>query len=136
MQQNLAGRIAAYFLRSKLTPVLVVAICAWGLLAIFFTPRQENPQITMPAATIVTQYPGASAAEVQKLVTERGERVLQEIPGIEHIYAISNRDSVDHDGSFPCRRRSDKVVRRSVRSSIRALGPICRPVRRSRKSRR
>jgi multidrug efflux pump subunit AcrB len=93
MQQNLAGRIAAYFLRSKLTPVLVIAICAWGLLAIFLTPRQENPQITMPAATIVTQYPGASAAEVQKLVTERGERVLQEIPGIEHIYAISNRDA-------------------------------------------
>src|SRR5450755_4045636 len=93
MQQNLAGRIAAYFLRSKLTPVLVIAICAWGLLAIFLTPRQENPQITMPAATIVTQYPGASAAEVQKLVTERGERVLQEIPGIEHIYAISDRDA-------------------------------------------
>jgi multidrug efflux pump subunit AcrB len=93
MKQNIAGRIAAYFLYSKLTPVLVVAICAWGLIAIFLTPRQENPQITMPAATIVTAYPGASPAEVQKLVTERGERVLQEIPGIEHVYAISNRDA-------------------------------------------
>ena len=93
MRQNLAGRIAAYFLTSKLTPAIVIAICAWGLIAILVTPRQENPQITMPAATIVTQYPGASAAEVQKLVTERGERVLQEIPGIEHIYAISNQNA-------------------------------------------
>ena len=93
MRQNLAGRIAAYFLRSKLTPVIVIAICAWGLIAIIFTPRQENPQITMPAATIVTQYPGASAAEVQKLVTERGERVLQEIPGVEHVYAISTQNA-------------------------------------------
>jgi multidrug efflux pump subunit AcrB len=93
MRQNLAGRIAAYFLTSKLTPALVLAICAWGLIAIFVTPRQENPQITMPAATIVTQYPGASAAEVQKLVTERGERVLQEIPGIEHVYTVSNQNT-------------------------------------------
>ncbi len=91
--ENLAARIAAYFLQSKLTPAIVVAICAWGLVAILVTPREENPQITMPAATIVTQYPGASAAEVQKLVTERGERVLQEIPGIEHIYAVSTQNA-------------------------------------------
>lgn len=89
---NLAGRIARFFLHSKLTPVLIAAICALGLLAIVQTPRQENPQITMPAAIIVTQFPGATAGEVQKLVTERGERVLQEVPGIEHIYAISQQN--------------------------------------------
>ncbi|HVA28646.1 MAG TPA: efflux RND transporter permease subunit [Candidatus Baltobacteraceae bacterium] len=87
-----AGRIARTFLQSKLTPAIVVAICVWGLLAIFQTPRQENPQITMPAATIVTQYPGASSEEVQRLITERGERALAEVPGIEHIYATSTQD--------------------------------------------
>ena len=90
--QNFAGRLARYFLRSKLTPAIIVAICAWGILAILQTPRQENPQITMPAATIVTQYPGASSQEVRKLVTERGERVLQEVPGINHIYSTSTRN--------------------------------------------
>jgi multidrug efflux pump subunit AcrB len=93
MRGNLAGRIAAYFLTSKLTPVIVIAISAWGLIAIAFTPRQENPQIKMPAATIVTRYPGASAAEVQRLITEPGERVLQEVPGIEHVYATSTQDA-------------------------------------------
>jgi len=88
----MAGRIARYFIQSKLTPAIVIAICVWGLMAIFQTPRQENPQITMPAATIVTQYPGGSSQEVQKLVTERGERVLQEVPGIEHIYSTSTQD--------------------------------------------
>lgn len=91
-KQNAAGRIARYFLTSKLTPAIVIAICVWGLLAIFQTPRQENPQITMPAALIVTQYPGATSDEVQRLVTERGERVLQEVPGIEHVYATSTQD--------------------------------------------
>ena len=91
-KQNAAGRMARYFLQSKLTPAIVIAICVWGILAILQTPRQENPQITMPAATIVTQYPGASSQEVQKLVTERGERVLQEIPGIDHIYSTSTQN--------------------------------------------
>ncbi len=91
-KHHLAGRIAGYFLQSKLTPAVVLAIVVWGLIAIVQTPRQENPQITMPAATIVTQYPGASALEVQKLLTERGERVLQQVPGIEHIYAVSSQD--------------------------------------------
>ncbi|MHB8357016.1 MAG: efflux RND transporter permease subunit [Vulcanimicrobiaceae bacterium] len=91
-KQNAAGRMARYFLQSKLTPAIVIAICVWGILAILQTPRQENPQITMPAATIVTQYPGASSREVQKLVTERGERVLQEIPGIDHIYSTSTQN--------------------------------------------
>ncbi|HVA38518.1 MAG TPA: efflux RND transporter permease subunit [Candidatus Dormibacteraeota bacterium] len=90
--QNFAGRLARYFLQSKLTPAIVVAICVWGIIAILGTPREENPQITMPAATIVTQYPGASSQEVQKLITERGERVLQEIPGIEHIYSVSTQN--------------------------------------------
>jgi len=90
--RNMAGRIAHYFLQSKLTPAIVVAICVWGIIAILATPREENPQITLPAATIVTQYPGASSREVQKLITERGERVLQEVPGIEHIYSISTQN--------------------------------------------
>lgn len=89
---NIPARLARYFLQSKLTPAIVLAIAVWGILAIFTTPRQENPQITMPAAIVTTQYPGASSQEVQRLVTERGERVLAEVPGIDHIYATSLRD--------------------------------------------
>ena len=92
-EENLAARIARYFLHSKLTPALAIAIVVWGLLAIWQTPRQENPQITMPAATIVTEYPGASAKEVDRLVTQRGERVLAEVPGIEHVYTMSTQNA-------------------------------------------
>ena len=57
------------------------------------TPREENPQITRPAAIIVTRYPGASPEEISRTLTQRGERVLREVPGIEHIYAISTQDA-------------------------------------------
>ncbi|HEU5480310.1 MAG TPA: efflux RND transporter permease subunit, partial [Candidatus Tumulicola sp.] len=91
-RHNLAAGIARYFLDSKLTPALVIAIVTLGLLAIWQTPREENPQITMPAATIVTEYTGNSAAEVDRLVTQRGERVLAEVAGIEHVYTVSSQN--------------------------------------------
>ena len=40
-----AGRIAATFLDSKLTPLLVVASLLVGALAVLGTPREEEPQI-------------------------------------------------------------------------------------------
>ena len=91
--EGIPARLTRYFLKSKLTPALIVAMALWGLFAIANTPRQENPQITMPAATVVTQYPGASSQEVQRLITDRGERVLQEIPGIDHVYSVSTQDA-------------------------------------------
>ncbi len=91
--ENWAARIARYFLTSKLTPTIVVAIVAFGLFAVFATPREENPQIVRPAAIVVTRYPGAGPQDVQTSVTERGERVLRQVPGVEHVYATSTQDA-------------------------------------------
>ena len=105
---NWAARIAGYFLKSKLTLVVVLAIAAWGLFAILTTPREENPQITRPAAIVVTRYPGASPEEISQTLTQRGERVLREVPGVEHIYASSTQDAslmtvLFHVGDDPTR---------------------------------
>jgi multidrug efflux pump subunit AcrB len=89
---NWASRVAQYFLHSKLTPIVIFAIVVWGLFAMLTTPREENPQITRPAAIIVTRYPGASPQEVDRVLTQRGERVLREVPGVEHVYSISLQD--------------------------------------------
>ena len=45
---GLSGRIAQYFLRSKLTPLITIASLAVGLLGILATPREEEPQISVP----------------------------------------------------------------------------------------
>lgn len=45
---GLAGRLAKGFLRSKLTPLLVLASLLLGLLAVWLTPREEEPQIVVP----------------------------------------------------------------------------------------
>ncbi len=88
---GIAGRIAATFIDSPISPLLMVATLAIGLLGLIFTPRQEDPQISVPMIDVFVQYPGASADQVASLVTEPLERILYQIPGVRHVYSASER---------------------------------------------
>lgn len=88
---GLAGRIAAQFIDSPVTPLLMFAFLAIGLLGLMFTPRQEDPKISVPMVDIYVQYPGASAQQVSRLVTEPLERIMDEIPGVRHVYSATMR---------------------------------------------
>ena len=66
---GIAGRIASGFLRSKLTPLVTIASLLVGLLALAATPREEEPQISVPMIDVFSALPGASPAEVEHLVT-------------------------------------------------------------------
>ncbi|PIO98134.1 efflux RND transporter permease subunit [Pleomorphomonas carboxyditropha] len=82
---NFAGRLAQTFITSKLTIVFIVAVALLGVMAILQTPREENPQITMPAAVVTVTLPGASSAEVEELVVMPLEAIVNEIPGVDHV---------------------------------------------------
>ncbi len=89
MKTNLAGRITEYFINSQLTVLLMIAVAAFGIFALVRTPREENPQIVVPAANIIVMYPGASAKEVEELVSRPLERILREVKGVEDVYSTS-----------------------------------------------
>ncbi len=63
-----------------------------GALAILATPREEEPQIVVPMADVLVDFPGHSAAEVEQLVTTPLERLLWQIDGVEHVYSVSRSD--------------------------------------------
>lgn len=88
-QLNSAGRIADYFIESKLTPVFVLFCLAVGWIAATLTPREENPQILVPGAEVMYALPGRSAAEVDHLVAAPVERALREIEGVDHTFSTS-----------------------------------------------
>ncbi|MDI3327860.1 MAG: efflux RND transporter permease subunit [Alicyclobacillaceae bacterium] len=89
MKIGLSGRIAKAFLHSKLTPLLVIAALLMGLLAVFATPREEEPQISVPMIDIFVPYPGATAQDVEDRVTKVLEKKLWKIKGVEYIYSTS-----------------------------------------------
>ena len=89
---GIAGQMARAFIDSALSPLLMGATLAIGILAVIFTPRQEDPQISVPMIDIFVQYQGASAEQVANLAISPLERIMKEIPGVEHVYSMSERD--------------------------------------------
>ena len=88
---GLAGKTARFFIESPLSPLLFIAMLMMGLLGLILTPRQEDPQISVPMIDIMVQYEGASAAEVANLAMGPLERIMFEIPGVKHVYSASER---------------------------------------------
>jgi multidrug efflux pump subunit AcrB len=89
---GIAGRIAAAFIDSKLTPLVVIAAVLLGAAAIVMLPREEEPQIKVPMIDVMVTMPGSNAKEVEERATRPMEKLLWEVPGVEYIYSTS-RDS-------------------------------------------
>jgi multidrug efflux pump subunit AcrB len=90
---GIAGNTAKQFINSPVTPLLMFAFLAIGILGLMFTPRQEDPKISVPMVDIYVQYPGASASQVSSMVTEPLERLMSELPGVRHVYSATQRGS-------------------------------------------
>ncbi len=87
---GIAGRIAGYFVNSKLTPIAIIASILLGFFAVLMLPREEEPQIKVPMIDVLVAMPGATAAEVENRVTRPMEKLLWEIPGVEYLYSTSS----------------------------------------------
>ncbi|KAB2928640.1 MAG: efflux RND transporter permease subunit [Candidatus Contendobacter sp.] len=86
---GLSGAIAKKFLLSEITPLLALVGLLMGVFAVLITPREEEPQINVTFANVFIPFPGATAREVERLVSSPAEQVLAEIEGVEHVYSIS-----------------------------------------------
>ncbi|MCP4075954.1 MAG: AcrB/AcrD/AcrF family protein [Gammaproteobacteria bacterium] len=88
---GLAGGLAKAFIHSPLTPMLLIACFLLGIMGVAMTPRQEDPQISVPMVDVFVRYNGASAQQVSRLATEPLERMLNEMSGVDHVYSAAMR---------------------------------------------
>lgn len=89
MQEGISGKIAHFFINSKLTILLMVALMIIGSYSSFLIPREEEPQINVPMADIMVGYPGASPKEVESRVIKPLEKIIGNIKGVEHIHSMA-----------------------------------------------
>ena len=87
---GVAGRLAAAFVHSKLTPLVIIASLLLGLYAGVALPREEEPQIIVPMIDVFVDLPGASPSEVEQRLTRPVEKLLWEVPGLEYLYSTSS----------------------------------------------
>ena len=86
---GISGRITKAFLTSEITPLLALLGFLLGVFAILVTPREEEPQINVTFANVFIAYPGASAKEVEDLVSTPAEQIVSELAGVKHVYSVS-----------------------------------------------
>lgn len=89
MQEGISGKIANFFINSKLTILLMVALMIIGTYSSFLIPREEEPQINVPMADVMVMYPGASPSEIESRVVKPLEKVIGNIKGVEHIHSMA-----------------------------------------------
>ena len=88
---GIAGRLAAAFVHSKLTPLVIVGSMLLGVYAVLALPREEEPQIIVPMIDVFVDMPGATSDEVEQRVTRPLEQRLWEVPGVEYLYSTSSQ---------------------------------------------
>lgn len=74
--------------RSLVVYVMIVAIVA-GLLSYFRLGRNEDPSFIIKTMVVQAAWPGATAEETMKQVTERLERQLQETPHLDFLRSFT-----------------------------------------------
>src|SRR3989338_5348246 len=84
-----SGSVARAFQSNAITPLLALVALLLGLFAVLVTPREEEPQINVTMANVIIPFPGASRADVEKMVAAPAEHVLSQIQGIEHSYSVA-----------------------------------------------
>jgi len=82
-------RLVGLLLRGDVSLMLIGLSLIVGWAALWVTPREEEPQIVVPMADILIEAPGLTAHEVERQVTEKLEKLVSQIDGVEYVYSVS-----------------------------------------------
>ncbi len=80
----------AFFLKkTQFSILLAIALGIFGFVSLLQMPKESTPKIEMPLVTIITTLPGASASDIEKLVTNELEEPLNN--NLENVKKISSQ---------------------------------------------
>ncbi|WP_257283191.1 efflux RND transporter permease subunit [Endozoicomonas sp. SESOKO1] len=69
--------------------VLIIVLIIAGLQAYQNLPRAYDPGFVIRVAKVITHFPGASPERVEQLITDKLEKVIQEIPELDFVKSTS-----------------------------------------------
>ena len=83
------ARVVDVFLTGSAAPMLVAVFLVGGAIALWLTPREEEPQIVVPMADVYVRAPGLPVGEVERQIATPLEKLLTQIDGVEYVYSMS-----------------------------------------------
>ncbi|MGI9333329.1 MAG: efflux RND transporter permease subunit [Gammaproteobacteria bacterium] len=74
---------------ARFTALVLVAALLGGMATYATQPRQEDPEITLRSAQVVTRFPGLSPERMEQLITRPIEDKIKEMPEVKDIKSVS-----------------------------------------------
>ena len=105
MKLGLSGFLTRAFIRSPLTPLLLLAAIVVGGIALIALPREEEPQISVPMVDILVTANGYKADNAVELITKPLEDIIKGVNGVEHVYSSTQDKSGRRHRALLCRDR-------------------------------
>ncbi len=82
--------LAEFAIKQRVFVCFFTVLCIIsGIYSYFDLGKLEDPSFTVKTAVVVTMYPGASASEVENLVTDKIETKLQEMSSLDTLRSLS-----------------------------------------------
>src|SRR5262247_1568869 len=72
-----------------LVAVIAILLFIWGVISFQRLPIEAYPDVANNYATVITQWPGRAAEEVEQQVTIPIETVMNGLPRLEHLRSTS-----------------------------------------------
>jgi len=119
MKLGVSGNLTRAFIASPLTPLLLLAALALGLIALATIPREEEPQISVPMVDIMVRADGLRAPDAVELVTKPLEAIVTGIDDVEHVYSQTEDDQALVTARFEVGADADDAIVR-VHEAVRA----------------
>jgi len=90
---------ARFFVENRqISWILLIATVVLGIYGYTKMPKRKDPDIPVRVASVITQYPGATAEQVEQLVTRPIESTVAQNPNIRAPLA-----EISGSSRYPCR---------------------------------
>lgn len=87
---NKEFKLSTWSIKNKMTIyVMIVMVFFAGIISYTSMPRESFPEIVVPQIYVATPYPGNSAIDIEKLITQPLEKEINGITGVEKIVSTS-----------------------------------------------
>ncbi|MBY0537803.1 efflux RND transporter permease subunit [Patescibacteria group bacterium] len=92
--------------------LLILALIGLGTYAVTIIPKESFPEVIVPVGIVTTVYPGAGAADIEELVTNKLEDAIANLEDIENLTSTSRDDVSSISVEFTASADIDKSIQK------------------------
>src|SRR3989339_399065 len=79
-----------FITQHRFTTLILIVAVVFGIFSMIQIPKESSPEVNIPFVIVSTPYPGASAQDVEELVTTPIENKLLNLPGVKNVQSGSS----------------------------------------------